>query len=130
MIPDFAPLRAATTSCTLLPMLETMPIPVTTTRRMILSSGLRRLKQADAKIHRGIDGLAVGFEKSVGNAEVEFPQDHALQIYDILNLPDARDHHTGELDLAYSQGPSLSGGAEPAQEKAEHLPQSIKAETT
>jgi hypothetical protein len=34
-MPDFASRRLANTSCVLLPMDETMPIPVTTTRRIL-----------------------------------------------------------------------------------------------
>src|SRR6266511_3510453 len=128
-MPDFASRRAATTSCTLFPMLETMPRPVTTTRRISsLSSGLRRLEQADAKIHRGIDGLAIGFEKPVGNAEIEFPQDHTLEIDDVFDSSDAGQHHSGEFHIADSEGAPLSGSAEPTEKEAQHLPQGIDAE--
>src|SRR5436190_20768764 len=100
-MPDFASLSAATTSCTLLPMLATMPIPVTTTRRMLLvSSGLRRLEKSDAQVHRRIDGLAVGFEKPIGDTEVELPENHTFEIDDIFDLADGRQHHAGEFHLA------------------------------
>ena len=43
LMPDFASRRLASTSCVLLPMDETMPIPVTTTRRIaVLPSVSRR----------------------------------------------------------------------------------------
>ena len=41
VMPDFASRRLASTSWVLLPMDETMPIPVTTTRLMIASSAFR-----------------------------------------------------------------------------------------
>src|SRR5437868_3629800 len=128
MMPDLASRNAATTSCALLPMLETMPIPVTTTRRMLLvSSGLRRLEKADAQIRCGIDGLAIGFEKPISNSDIELPQDHALEVDDIFDLADGRQHHAGQFDFSDAEGSPLSGGTEPAQEEAEHLPQGIEA---
>src|SRR5262249_15981718 len=128
-MPDFASRKAATTSCTLFPMLETMPRPVTTTRRISPSPlGLCWLDQADAKIHRGIDGLAIGFEKPVGDTKIEFPQDHTLEIDDIFDFSDARQHHSGEFHIADTESAPLSGSTEPAEKEAQHLPQGINAE--
>src|SRR5262249_18420011 len=93
-IPDFASRRLARTSCVLLPMGETIPIPVTTTRLMLASCAIacpvstpRRpsVRSRSARLHHGIlpeqpdlqilgavDHLAVGGEPAVGNTEHEF----------------------------------------------------------
>src|SRR6266853_4941497 len=89
-MPDFASRRLARTSCVLLPMEETMPIPVTTTRLMTylprlqwsdrarparrLRSG-RRLQrrnvaeQADLEIERAVDNRSVRRQPAVGYAQ-------------------------------------------------------------
>src|SRR6202050_1901005 len=80
-MPDLASRSEASTSCVLLPMDETMPIPVTTTRLICAScriSGLRfgrlRLRvaeQAYFEIERAIDHGTVGGKPAVGDAEHE-----------------------------------------------------------
>src|SRR5215213_4536426 len=114
-MPDFASRRLAVTSV-LLPIDETMPIPVTTTRLMPASSAfpaaqgtgasrscgacaaalsvprrLRRavLEQRDLEVARLIDQFAVRLEPAVRNAEHEFGAHHPLDV-------DAVDHF---LDL-------------------------------
>ena len=104
-MPDFASRRLASTSWVLLPIDETMPIPVTTTRLMEAScalrassltprsgcSGLRavtlrsaasslRAEQADLEVLRPIDDRAVGLEPAIGDAE------HELRAHDPLDV--------------------------------------------
>src|SRR5262249_6746992 len=99
-IPDLASLSEATTSCVLLPMEETTPIPVTTTRRIRLalslpprlssslgdrarfrpsgicgaaSSGrglLSPLEQTDPQVCGGIDHLPIGLHDAVGDRQL------------------------------------------------------------
>jgi hypothetical protein len=88
--PDLASRRLAKTSWVLLPMDETMPIPVTTTRFMLASSALwgarlpllqmprsgpARLRhlilpeQADFKVEGPVDHRVVGGQPAIRNAE-------------------------------------------------------------
>src|SRR5215510_6847254 len=82
-VPDFASRRLASTSWVLLPMDETMPIPVTTTRFMMASSAFapRGLVSGFARHHRvsaqqsnfdvegAVDNGAVSGQPAVGNSE-------------------------------------------------------------
>src|ERR1041385_3101121 len=98
-MPDLASRREATTSWVLLPMGETMPMPVTATRLMELlpdclrkrakglgrcrGSGLVFGEQADAQILGLVDHLAVHLHDAVGDAHHQPAHDHALEV-DIL----------------------------------------------
>src|SRR5437870_11102781 len=82
-MPDLASRRLASTSWVLLPMDETMPIPVTTTRLITASSasvaaralGRVRLhrfdvaEQSDLEVERPVDDGTVGRQPAVGDAE-------------------------------------------------------------
>src|ERR1043166_4208836 len=113
-MPDLASRRLASTSWVLLPMDETMPIPVTTTRLMPASSasyrsapraaGRRRgasgsarlqhgslTEQPHLEIERTVDHRAVGGKPAVGDAEHELRSHHPLDV-------EARsEEHTSEL---------------------------------
>src|SRR5712671_3593207 len=143
VIPDFASRRLASTSCVVLPMDETMPIPVTTTRLMPASSasswrsrGLRlaqnarapagRLRaarrdrgalaeQSDLEIERPVDDLAVRREPAVVDA-----------VHDLL---DGGKNLAGKLHLAHAERTPVAGRSEPAQKEADELPQGVEAET-
>src|SRR3569833_642539 len=68
--PDFASRREASTSLALEPIEETMPIPVTTTRRMLRSRwrlSLGPLVEPDPEVGRLIDGVAIGFQHPVAD---------------------------------------------------------------
>src|SRR5215831_3602009 len=58
-MPDFASRRLANTSCVLLPMDETMPIPVTTTRRILLTT-LTPWFAADGATHWPAETISQG----------------------------------------------------------------------
>src|SRR3989449_9281642 len=97
-MPDLASRRLARTSWVLLPIDETMPIPVTTTRLMHASSASRcaeralrppstsaRLhhfvaEQTDLEVHRPIDDRTVRRQPTVGDAE------HELAAHDTLDV--------------------------------------------
>ena len=106
--PDFASRSDASTSCVLLPMDETMPIPVTTTRLILRlvslfapdrgrRSGLARLRrriveQPDFEIERTIDHGTIGGEPAVGDAEHELGAHHALDVDAVYDLLHGRKH--------------------------------------
>src|SRR5512146_2897216 len=146
-MPDFASRNEASTSWALLPIEDTMPMPVTTTRlmtsslahvRMLLVPGARRsrtggsfiarLAQADSQILGGIDRIAVGFKPAVAGAKSKFPPDHPLQLDDIFQLLHGRQHHAGEFDLANAERTPLPRSPEPAEEKTQKLPQGVEPE--
>src|SRR5215469_5750024 len=151
-MPDLASRRLANTSCVLLPMDETMPIPVTTTRLMDASRMTARLEwrcqqdigtllrvclqlrtlaeQSDLEIEGSVDHRAVGGEPTVSNAKHK-PRPHdPLDINPVHDVLHGREDLPGELELAEPERATLAVPAEPAQEKTDQLPQSIEAEAT
>src|SRR6476620_2315236 len=149
-MPDFASRNEASTSWALLPIEDTIPIPVTTTRLMSQSSsprgsrcrgakwfrsctggsGFARLEEPDPQVLGCIDRVAVGFKPAVPGAKGKFSPDHPLQLDNIFELAHGRQHHAGEFNLADAQRAPPSRSAEPTQEKAEQLPQSIEPEAS
>src|SRR3984957_12012223 len=141
-MPDLASRNDATTSCVLLPMDETIPIPVTTTRFMYASFeisyaaprrrsrfGWLRLhvaEQADLEVERTIDHRTVGREPAVGDAEHELGAHHAFDFDAVDDVLHGRQHLAGELQLPHAQCAALAGRAEPAEEEAEQLPQRVQ----
>src|SRR5262245_2123656 len=150
-MPDLASRNEARTSWVLLPIEDTIPIPVTTTRliaRPFLASSCRSslcqtrtrrmthpsqgcwllagCKEPDAKIGGSVDHLAVGLHHSVGNGKLQAAQDHPLQVDDVLHGLGCGHDHAGKLNLAHAQRPTLARGAEPAQKKAGKLPERIE----
>src|SRR6476646_2022414 len=108
-IPDLASRRLANTSCVLLPMDETMPIPVTTTRLMDASRMTPRLEwrcaqdigtplrvclqlrtlaeQSDLEIEGAVDHRTIGGEPTIGDAKHQLGPHHPLDIdpvHDVL----------------------------------------------
>src|SRR6476661_6055693 len=135
-MPDLASRRLANTSWVLLPMDETMPIPVTTTRLIEASPAsadlptpegrvhlpnfarlnpLRRLQrlgvaeQSDLEIGRLVDHRAVGREPAVGDAEHQLGAHHPLDFEAIDHVLHGRQHLAGKLELAEAQRPALAG---------------------
>src|ERR1700704_6305805 len=157
VIPDFASRRLASTSCVVLPMDETMPIPVTTTRLMPASSasswrsrGLRfaeharapagplraarrdrgaLAEQSDLEIARPVDPLPSRREPAVGDAEHQDRAHHALDVDAVHDLLDGGKNLAGELHLAHAERTPVAGRSEPAQKEADELPQGVEAET-
>src|SRR5215467_2662511 len=145
-MPDLASRRLARTSWVLLPIDETMPIPVTTTRLMNASSASRcaerallppstaaRLhhlvaEQTDLEVHRPIDDRAVRRQPTVGDAEHELAAHDALDVDAVDHVLDRGQNLAGEFQFAQSERASLAGCAHPAQEKAEQLPERIEAQ--
>src|SRR5580704_14610799 len=141
-MPDLASRRLARTSWVLLPMDETIPIPVTTTRFMCASFeisyaaprrrsrfGWLRLhvaEQADLEVERTIDHRTVGREPAVGDAEHELGAHHAFDFDAVDDVLHGRQHLAGELQLPHAQCAALAGRAEPAEEEAEQLPQRVE----
>src|SRR5262249_19947487 len=147
-MPDFASRRLASTSCVLLPMDETMPIPVTTTRLMPASSASSSCPPATgprpharsgaARRHRGalaeqsdleIDGLVharpVRREPAVGDAEHQLRAHHALDVDAVHYLADGGEDLAGKLHLAHAERAAVAGRADPAEKEPEQLPQGV-----
>src|ERR1700733_9614673 len=135
-MPDLASRNDAITSCVLLPMDETMPIPVTTTRFICASceisyaasrSNFGRLRlhvaeQADLEVERAIDHRTVRREPAVGDAEHELRAHHPFDFDAVDDVLHGRQHLAGEFQLPHAQRAALAGRAEPAEEEAEQLP--------
>src|SRR5690349_16450339 len=99
---------------------ETIPRPVTTTRRMSVSfvrlqsprwprsfnergsaaDGLAAAEQADAHVLAGVDDLSVGLEHAVGDAHDQAAVDDPLQVDLIHHLLDVGGDLAGEFHLA------------------------------
>src|SRR5215212_3827757 len=155
-MPDLASRRLASTSWVLLPMDETMPIPVTTTRLMEASpaldansrpqnrgwldksarsrrTGLHRVgvaEQADLEVESLIDDRAVGREPAIGDAEHELRAHHPLDFEAIDHVLHGRQHLAGKLEFAEAERAALARRAEPAEEESKQLPQRIEAKAT
>src|SRR6478752_3394784 len=105
-MPDLPSFSDCVTSLALLPIDDTTPRPVTTTRFM----GSRRrpgrpnvLGQADFHVECLVGRNAVGGDEAVGDTQHQTPQDHALHVHMICELLHGRHDHAGELDLADAQ---------------------------
>src|SRR4029077_98021 len=145
-IPDFASRRLASTSWVLLPIDETIPIPVTTTRLMNASSASRpaqraqppsspaaRLhhfvaEQSDLEVYGAIDDRPVGREPAVGDAQHELAAHDPLDVDAVDHLLDRGQDLAGEFQLAEPERTSPARRAEPTQEEAQQLPQHIEAQ--
>src|SRR5215468_6142233 len=132
-MPDLASRRLARTSWVLLPIDETMPIPVTTTRLMNASSASRcaeralpppstaaRLhhlvaEQTDLEVHRPRDDRTVRRQPTVGDAEHELAAHDALDVDAVDHVLDGGQNLAGEFQFAQSERASLAGCAQPAQ---------------
>src|SRR5580704_13021860 len=82
-MPDFPAFRDAVTSAALLPIEETIPRPVTTTRFMELRRCPGRpnvLGQADFHVECLVGRNAVGGDEAVGDTHDQTAQDHALHM--------------------------------------------------
>src|SRR5262249_37837243 len=135
-MPDLASRRLATTSWVLLPMDETMPIPVTTTRLMPASSasyrgapraaGRRRPRSGAARLQDGllteqpdfevectVDHRAVGRKPTVGDAEHEFGSHHPFDVQTVHDLLHRRQNLSGKLQFTEPERAALAGCAEP-----------------
>src|SRR5436190_12973836 len=123
-MPDLASFSDCVTSAALLPIDDTTPKPVTTTRRISAARRGRRrvLEQADLEAAHFVDLLAVRMDEAVGDAQHQLAQDHALQMHVISELLDGRHDHAGELHLADAKRSATTRRLHPAQEEAQHLP--------
>src|SRR5215218_1374220 len=129
-MPDLPSRRDFVTSAALLPIEETTPRPVTTTRFMMSARCHRGfddvLEQSDLEAHGLIDRLAIGLHEAVGDAQDQLAQHHALEMDMESELLHRRHDHAGELDFAHAQRPAAARGLHPAQEEAQALPQSVE----
>src|SRR5581483_3090883 len=103
-MPDFPSFSDCVTSAALLPIEETTPRPVTTTRFMSACcrcGGGRRavLEQADLHVGDLERGRLVGGHEAVGDAHHQAAQDHALHVHMIGELAHRGHDHAGELDF-------------------------------
>src|SRR3954452_9259487 len=142
--PDFASRRLARTSWVLLPMDETMPIPVTTTRRIVCllnsasvkpaalacsaGSAACRLhpcfiaEQSDLQVGRAINDRIIGRQPAIGDAEHQFGTHHSLDVDAVYDLFHSRKHLTGKFQLAQPKRTAPPWRAQPAEEKPYELP--------
>src|SRR5476649_1246400 len=128
-MPDLPCFSDCVTSAALLPIEETIPKPVTTTRFMSAGRrGSRRriLEEPDFEAAHFVDLLAVGMDEAVGDAQHQLAQDHPLQMHMIGELLDGRHDHARELDLADAQRTAAARRLHPAEEEAQHLPQRVQ----
>src|SRR5262249_38414929 len=88
-MPDLPARSDCATSAALLPIDETTPRPVTTTRFM---SARRRslrgrfLEQADLEAAHFVGLVAVGIDEAVGDAHHQLAQDHAFEVHMVGEL--------------------------------------------
>src|SRR5262249_12692690 len=85
-------------------------------------------KQADLEIQGAIDDRAVCRKPSVSDAENKLGAHHPLDVDAVDDLLDRRKDLAGELEFAKSKGSSLAWGSQPAEKKAEQLPERVKTE--
>src|SRR5262245_27186706 len=85
-------------------------------------------EQADLQVHRPVDDRAVRRKPSLGDPQHELGTHDPLDVDPVDHVLDRGNHLPGELELAQSERAALAGGAQPAQEEAEQLPQRIQAE--
>src|SRR5688500_19782392 len=99
-MPDLPSRNDFVTSTTLLPIEETTPKPVTTTRFMTSARCCRGFdgvqEQADLQAGGLIDRLAVGMHEAVGDAQHQLAQHHALEMHMKGELPHRRHDHRSE----------------------------------
>src|SRR5882757_8241674 len=129
-MPDLPSRKEFVTSAALLPIEETTPRPVTTTRFMLSTRCCRNrgcvLEQADLQAGHFVGRLVVGVDKAIGDAQDQLAQDHALEMDMVGELLDRGHDHAGELDLAHAQRPAATRRLHPAQEEAQALPQGVE----
>src|SRR5471032_2957762 len=129
--PDFPAFSDAVTSAALLPIEETTPRPVTTTRFM--GSGRRAgcrgvLGQTDLHVEGLIGRNAVRGDEAVGHAHHETAQDHALHMNVVGELLDGRHDHARQLHFTDAQSPAPALRPHPAEEETRYLPQGVEAQ--
>src|SRR5690554_248943 len=129
-MPERPFLSASTTACASLPRHETIPRPVTTTRRMEASYlEIRgRGEQADPQVFRLINFTPIDRHRAIGNAEDQSPGDDALDMNMVSHLLGFRQDLASELDLTAAEGAATSRVAKPAQIEAHQLPHGIQAQ--
>src|ERR1035437_2347453 len=121
----------ASTSALLVPMLETIPIPVTTTRRMALpSESVGGGEQSHLQVLACVDIATVDLHHGVGDTHHQLAQDHALHADAVGNFLCARQHLAAELDLAAAERASVPLTSHPAQIKTDQLPHCIQPQAS
>src|SRR5690554_7343617 len=91
----------------------------------LLCHHLRVGEQAYAQVLRLVNHLAVGLDPAIGNAQRQPALHHALEVDAIFDQLDVIGHLAGELDFP-AQCAAAAGLADPAQEKARHLPDGVE----
>src|SRR5579863_6378614 len=131
-MPLLASRSDATTSLAFTPMEETMPKPVTATRRMFrfpISAWLGNALEADAQVFGVIDRLAVGLHHPVADAHHQAPVvDHPFHVDLVGDQLDVVGHLAAELHHAAANRPAAALAADPAEVEADQLPQRIQAQ--
>src|SRR5512146_3480348 len=110
-MPDLPSLSDCVTSLALLPIEDTTPKPVTTTRFMESRRRSGRpnvLGQADFHVECLVSRNAVGGDEAVGHAHHQAAQDHALHVHVVGELLDRGHDHAGELHFAHADRPAAA----------------------
>src|SRR5471030_1059305 len=121
----------ASTSPLLVPMLETMPIPVTTTRRIALASeSFGGGEQSYLQVLACKDIATVDLHHSVGDTHHQPAQYYALHADAVGNFLCARQHLAAELDFAAAERAPAPLASHPAQVKTDQLPHRIQPQAS
>src|SRR5690606_19857604 len=108
-----------------LPRQETMPLPVTTTRRIGSEPGGVG-EQADLEVLRRVDLAAVDRHGGVGDGHDQLALDHPADVDAVAHQLRARQHLAAELDLADPERAAAAGQALPGQPEADQLPHRVQ----
>src|SRR5487761_47629 len=130
-IPDRARRSDSSTSSIVLPIEETIPIPVTTTRLISSASQERRtsnrrngggLEKTDPKILGFVDSPVVRFEPAVCHAQHELASEDPFEINSVDDLFHAWQNLVGEFHFADAERPASARRPEPTQIETHELP--------
>src|SRR5690606_14650235 len=122
-----------------LPMHETIPRPVTTTRRPrppsprwseagAISEPFGGGEQSDPQVGRGVDLARVRDRAAVADHQCQLAAHHPSDVDLIRDQFGVRQYLSGELDLPHAQGAPATGLAEPGKIEAAQLPHRVHAQ--
>src|SRR6185312_3783737 len=109
-----------------LPRHDTMPMPVTTTRR--ISKALGGLEQAHAHVAGLVDQAVVDEGLAVGDHQPQLAAHHATDVDLVAHQLGGGHHLAGELHVAHAQRAAAAGLAQPRQVETAELPHGIQAQ--
>src|SRR5690348_17588989 len=111
-----------------LPRHDTMPTPVTTTRR--ISKALGGLEQAHAHVGCLVDQPVVDEGLAVGDHHAQLAAHHAADVDLVAHQHRRRHDLPGKFHLTHAQRATATGFTQPGQEEPAELPHRIEPEAT